>query len=224
MAAAEERTAPFAQDRGGGDRVGSLVPGVDLAGERGLVDLKRLGDEHPAVGRHDVAGVEHQDVAGHDAVGIDRTGLAVAQHVAPHGDLGQQPGDRPRGLVLLPPAQQSAEHHDRQDDRGVEDVAEQHRQAGGDQQDQHGGLAEPADQRAQRPGALGSAQVVRAVRRPPPLGLHGAEAGGRRVDRGERLLGGGCPEPRSPRRRPPTLSHVLERYSGLLAQSRRAEG
>ena len=69
-----------------------------LAGQGALLDLQRGGDDHPAVGRHAVAGVDDDDVAGHDLVGGDLEDVAVAPHL---GDrLHHRPEGRRRGLGL----------------------------------------------------------------------------------------------------------------------------
>ena len=61
---------------------------------------------------------------------------AVAQHARGEGEPLPQRGDRRRGAVFLGKAQRDAAEHDRQDDRGVEPVAQDQRDRGADDEDQ----------------------------------------------------------------------------------------
>ena len=66
---------------GSDDGLGVLLDGHALAGQRAFLDLQRRRHDHPAVGRHAVAGIDQHDVAGHDLVGGDLDHVAVAPHL-----------------------------------------------------------------------------------------------------------------------------------------------
>ena len=62
------------------DGVGVLERRRTLAGEGGLLDLERGGQEEPPVGRHPVARLDQDDVAGNQLFRVDLHGLAVAPY------------------------------------------------------------------------------------------------------------------------------------------------
>ena len=89
-----------------------------LAGQGGLLDLQRGGDEQAPVGGHAVARLHQHDVAGHELLGVDLDDRAVAAHA---GDVLQhllQRGEAGLGLGFLAQAQHGVEdgqpdQHDR---------------------------------------------------------------------------------------------------------------
>jgi hypothetical protein len=142
VAALEQRTVPLGELGVRGRRLGMLVARVGLPGQRGLVHLERLRRKDPAVARHHVAGVEHHDVAGDDLLGVHGRDLPVTPDLDLDLDPVDQPRDRHRRAVLLPPAEQAAQHDDQQDDRRVDPVAQQEREHGRGDQDEHDRLGE----------------------------------------------------------------------------------
>jgi hypothetical protein len=109
------------RDLGPRDRFDRLRDRRALPGEARLLDLEGGRHEHPAVGRHLVAGLEAHDVPGHQVLGRDLHDLAVAPHAGGDDQHLPQRGDAFRSLALL------VEPH-----QGVEDREAQHHEAGRD--------------------------------------------------------------------------------------------
>ena len=161
VAALQEGAVPLRERGVGGRGVGVLVARVGLAGQRGLVGLQGLGGEHPAVARHDVAGVQHHDVARHHLVGAHRHHPPGSPDLDVHLHPVEQPGDGHGGPVLLPEPQEAAEQHDGGDDERVDPVAEDEREPGGHEEDDHHRLGELSAQLTpDRPGTAGRSGAV----------------------------------------------------------------
>ena len=117
-----ERHVDAVADRhvGPRDGLGALLDRDALAGQGAFLDLQRRRDDHPAVGRHPVAGIDQHDVAGHDLVGGDLGDVAVAPHL---GDRLHHRAERRRGglglafLVVAQPRVEQGQHG--QSDRGA---------------------------------------------------------------------------------------------------------
>jgi len=120
--------------RVGCDRRDGFLHCHGLAGEHGLVDAQVARAQQAQVGRNPVAGLDQHDVTGNDRVGGDGRAMAVAHDGGFRIDHG---ADGVEGLFrasLLQVADGCVDDDDRENDCGVDGVAEQQRQhPGGDE-------------------------------------------------------------------------------------------
>jgi hypothetical protein len=111
-----------------------LVHRRRLAGERRLSSAQGLRLQQPQVGENPLSLSDGDDVPGNDLLGFDLDPLAVAAHAS--GLLHQrgEGRDSAPGTVLLAEADERVEHHDRQHDQTVLEVAQRDGDRGGQQQ------------------------------------------------------------------------------------------
>ena len=109
-----------------GDRIGGLVRGHQLAGERRFLGPQVLDIGEPEVGRHLVAQFEQHDVARHELIRRQHARRAAAQ--GPRFGR-QHVADRIQRLLrspLLDEPEQPVDDDDAQNDRGVDPQAQHH--------------------------------------------------------------------------------------------------
>jgi hypothetical protein len=170
-----------------------LVAGVGLAGERGLVELKGLCGQQPAVAGHYVTGVEHDDVSADHVFGPDRDDSASPPDLDVDLHPIEKAGNRDGGAVLLPEAEQPTQDDDPQDDQRVHPVAEEQGQPGSSDQDQHYRLGELPQQLVQNSGAAARHQAVGAVERKPLRSLGVGQSGAVALQVADHLCAGERP-------------------------------
>jgi hypothetical protein len=164
-----------------------------FAGQRrfGHLQLRRL--QQACVGGHRVAGGQQQHVARHQLARLQQLLDAVAPHAHLQRRQLAQRGHRAFGPAFLVAADQRVDDHHRQDHPGVAQVAQRHRQAGGDEQDGH--------QRA-----------LQLAQEHPPGRPRGAARAVRWGRVGQALAGGGSVEP--------ALGVAVQRLHGLPHRQR----
>jgi len=109
------------------DGLSLFLHGLRLAGESGLLNAQVGGARNPTVRRNDIAGLEEDDIS-RDQVARGHLPDTTVPSDA-HGRRSQTLERRHRSLgsVLLGVAENGVEDDDRQDDSGVENVAEEDR-------------------------------------------------------------------------------------------------
>ncbi len=164
---------------GGHHRLVGLGDRKRFTGQGGLVGFQRDRLQHPAVGRHGVAGVEHDHVTGHQVVGgYHPFGAGSAD---PGGDRrpGQQLGQGLFGVALVDRADQRGSADHPADEGSVDERTEaggEHRPGGEHRGERVGQLVDEGPQQAARAGCLAGAGGL------PAFGLGVGEAVGSRVE------------------------------------------
>nr|WP_232547115.1 hypothetical protein [Propioniciclava soli] len=123
----ERHRAPVADAGARVHRIGGLLGGLGLAGERRLLDAQAAGLHEAQVGRHPIAAAEPDDVTRHDLLGLDLRPRPVAAH---RGAGGEHVADALERLLRAAPlhkADDRIDHRDRRDDDGVHPVTHERR-------------------------------------------------------------------------------------------------
>ncbi len=158
---------------------GSLEGGGRLAGERRLVDVEMVRGEEPAVGGDDVAGRKLDDVAPDHVADRHILGAAVADHGGAQREARLEGGHGRLRTRLLDESEPGAHGDDREDDRGLDRVADRDAHAARCDEDEDERARELAGEDP-RPGAPPLAtEGVRAVGPEALRGLGRAQAGRR---------------------------------------------
>lgn len=157
----------------GGDR---------LAGECGQVDLDRAGQE-PGVGRDPVALLDRQHVTRDQVGGRHLPAGAVADHGGGLGQEGGQSLDRPLGLLFLGEGQHGVEHDHRDDRHRQRGCPADHREHGGERQQQSQRVGELLGELAGPASPAAPGQGVGPVDRLPPGRFAFAQSLGRAAQR-----------------------------------------
>lgn len=143
--------------------------GRRLAGERRFVDVQVVRGQEPAVRRDDVPGCQGHNVAPDHIVNRHFLLAPVADHRRPQRQAGLQGGNRRLGTGLLDEAEPGAQGDDREDDPGLDLVADRDAHAARRHEDEDERAGELAGEDLQaRPPALPT-EGVRAVV-PEPVG------------------------------------------------------
>jgi len=151
--------------------IGLLLDRLRLASERGLQGAELRGLQEPRIRGNEIAAVEHEQIAADD-LGRGHDGDPPGAHDAGAGR--RQPGkgrDGPLGTVLLEEPDQRVQHHDREDRRAVDRLAEGRRDDRGADQDPDDEAAELSRQNGERGRRRALAELVDAVVREPECGL-----------------------------------------------------
>ena len=169
-------------------RLGRLHGGLRLARQHGLVTLELVCRQHPQVGRHDVADAQVHDVSRNDPGDVDLARLAVALDERQVLDLGMQRLDCLLGAVLVHEAQPDAHRHDPADDQRLGEIAHDRRDDRGDEEQAEEIAPHLADENRQ--GAdTARPQHVRPVLLQAPARLDARKAPLRGVEVGEHARG-----------------------------------
>ena len=168
--------------------IGALVRRFGFAGEGGLLDPEIHGLDQAYVGRNRVARLEHHHIARRERARGDLPRRPVAHDAhRGHRQLLER-GNGPLGAVLLKEAEQSEEHDDRENGARFEVLAEDEREDGRGDEDQHHDGRELLPENPPQASRTGLDQFVRAVPRQTRGGLGAGKAAfGMRLERLEHL-------------------------------------
>jgi len=101
--------------------------------------------EEPQVGGHAVAGLEQHHVPGHELPGVNAEFVTIATHGGFSSDHSRERLDGFFGLGLLEKTDDGVKDHDAENDRRIHPLAEEGRDANGQQQDVNERLVELLD-------------------------------------------------------------------------------
>jgi hypothetical protein len=141
-----------------------------LAGQGGLLDLERRGDEQAAVGRDLVARLERDDVAGHELLGRDLGQLASPPHVRLDDQHLLERGDALGCLAFLVQPEDRVHHRQGEDDdAGAELLQGRHADDRRAHEDELHQVAVLAQESPPTGLLLSLGELVRAELRAPPF-------------------------------------------------------
>ncbi len=183
--AREGHGGAIAERRIGGDRRDRLVDAERLTGERRLLDAQAAHVEQAKVGRDTVAGSKEHDVTRHQRVGGDLLPPPITQHMGVRREHVADGVEGTLGLALLQEADDRIDHRHPENDRGVDQMAQQGGHHPGRQQDVDEHIVELQQEAHQRTAPRRRRQRVGATKVQPAHGLVRVEAGVGRSAQGE---------------------------------------
>ncbi len=165
-----------------------LLHGSRFPGKRGLLGAQIGHVQEPRVRWDAVAGAEDDDVAGHDLGGGDVNRLPAPEDRGGRRRHGLECTHRPLGPVFLVEAQEGADDHDAEDDRGVQRVPEDERKRRGADEQNDEEVLELVEEDQHRADLLLLSESVRPHAREADRRLLARQAAPARFQSAKRLV------------------------------------